>query len=60
MQETRQSSPAEGSSASPDAPIVAAARAGDRGAFARLHRRYERLVHGILLSRVRPDEADDL
>ncbi len=60
MQETRQPAPAADADASRDASIVAAARAGDRGAFARLHRRYERLVHGILLSRVRPDEADDL
>jgi len=39
---------------------VAAARSGDRGAFARLHARYARMVHGILLARVRTCEADDL
>jgi len=39
---------------------VEAARAGDRAAFGRLFKRYARVVHGVLLARVRPSEADDL
>ena len=42
-----------------DAHLVAAARGGDRVAFARLYDRYGGLVHGILLARVpRSDVAD--
>lgn len=40
--------------------LVARARAGDRGAFDSLHRRHERMVHGVLLSLVPTVEADDL
>jgi len=40
--------------------LVSAARAGDRAAFGRLYERYARMVHGILLARVPPREADDL
>jgi RNA polymerase sigma-70 factor (ECF subfamily) len=43
-----------------DAREVEAARAGDRAAFGRLFRRYAPMVHGLLLARVRPAEADDL
>jgi len=43
-----------------DAQLVDAARDGDRTAFGLLYQRYARVVHGILLSRVPPDEADDL
>ena len=43
-----------------DAAVVRAVRGGDRAAFARLHERYAPLVHGILLARVTPDDADDL
>jgi RNA polymerase sigma-70 factor (ECF subfamily) len=39
---------------------VDAARAGDRAAFGRLFRRLAPVVHGVLLARVRPAEADDL
>lgn len=39
---------------------VEAARAGDRAAYGRLFRRHARMVHGVLLARVRPAEADDL
>jgi RNA polymerase sigma-70 factor, ECF subfamily len=46
--------------AAPPAGEVEAARAGDRAAFGRLFRRYAPLVHGVLLARVRPAEADDL
>ena len=39
---------------------VRLARAGDRVAFGALHRRYARVVHGLLLARVQPEIADDL
>lgn len=45
---------------SPEARLVAAVRAGDREAFARLYDAYGRMVHGILLSRVPYGEVDDL
>ena len=45
---------------SPDASLVAAARAGDTGAFGDLYARYSRMVHGILLARMPPSEVDDL
>ena len=44
----------------PDAADVNAARSGDRAAFARLHGRYAPVVHAVLLSRVRREDADDL
>jgi RNA polymerase sigma-70 factor (ECF subfamily) len=40
--------------------LVEAARQGDRVAFDELYRRYRRLVHGILLSRVPSVDAEDL
>lgn len=43
-----------------DAAMVALARTGDRDAFARLHRAYASMVHGILLARVPRQEVDDL
>lgn len=43
-----------------DAARIEAARAGDREAFGLLFRAYAPMVHGILLSRVRPAEASDL
>lgn len=43
-----------------DAPLVAAARTGDRAAFGQLYERYVRMVHGILLTRVPPGEVADL
>ncbi len=43
-----------------DAPLVEAARDGDRAAFGRLYERYVRVVHGVLLARVPPGEVDDL
>jgi len=46
-------------SARDDELIIAAAR-GDRPAFGALYQRYARLVHGILLARVPPAEAEDL
>jgi RNA polymerase sigma-70 factor (ECF subfamily) len=40
--------------------LIRAAASGDRAAFGELYRRYARMVHGILLARVPPDEAEDL
>lgn len=42
------------------ARLVEAARRGDREAFGTLYERYGRMVHGVLLTRVRPADADDL
>ena len=39
---------------------VTAARGGDRVAFARLHRRYARTVHGVVLARVPARDVDDV
>lgn len=44
----------------PNTDDVALAQAGDRAAFARLHARYRRLVHGVLLARVDPGDAEEL
>jgi RNA polymerase sigma-70 factor (ECF subfamily) len=43
-----------------DLGLVRAAAAGDRAAFGELYIRYARMVHGILLGRVPPGEAEDL
>ena len=43
-----------------DDGLVRAAAGGDRGAFGELYLRYARMVHGILLARVPPGEAEDL
>ena len=51
------SGPAEGSG---DAGFVRAAADGDRAAFEALYERYARMVHGILLVRVKPADAEDL
>ena len=45
---------------SEDEVFVRAARDGDREAFGQLYGRYARMVHGVLLARVPPHEADDL
>lgn len=45
---------------SSDRETVDAARSGDRAAFARLHERYARMVHGVLLGHAGPREAEDL
>jgi len=42
------------------AATVRRARAGERAAFAELHARFARMVHGILLARVPAGTADDL
>lgn len=43
-----------------DATFVRAAQQGDTEAFGQLYRRYARMVHGILLGRVRYLEVEDL
>ena len=45
---------------SDDARLVSLAREGNRSAFGALYGKYARVVHGILLSRVPPEDADDL
>ena len=40
--------------------VVDAARAGDDSAFSELYRRFFRMVHAVLLSRVPPADVDDL
>ena len=45
---------------SEDGGLVRAAAAGDRPAFGVLYERYARMVHAILLARVRPGDAEDL
>ena len=54
--------PADAVPAPPAAEVrlVAAAREGDRSAFADLYRRYVRMVHGVLLARLPRAEVDDL
>jgi RNA polymerase sigma-70 factor (ECF subfamily) len=49
-----------GASPTEEEALVAAAREGDRGAFAELYARYGRMVHGVLLARVRWTDAEDL
>jgi RNA polymerase sigma-70 factor (ECF subfamily) len=43
-----------------DGDLVAAAQAGDRAAFGLLYERYGPMVHGVLLARVRWEDAEDL
>lgn len=45
---------------SEDDGLVLAAVAGDRAAFGELYVRYGRTIHGILLARVPPKDAEDL
>lgn len=40
--------------------LVNGARDGDRSAFGRLYERFAPMVHGLLLARVAPQDADDL
>lgn len=40
--------------------LVLAARSGERSAFATLYDRFHRMVHGVVLARVRTHEAEDL
>jgi RNA polymerase sigma-70 factor (ECF subfamily) len=46
--------------AASDDELIRAAADGGRSAFGELYQRYARLVHGILLARVPPAEAEDL
>jgi RNA polymerase sigma-70 factor (ECF subfamily) len=43
-----------------DEDLIRAAARGDRASFGELYTRYARLVHGILLARVPPRDAEDL
>lgn len=43
-----------------DLALIRAAQDGDRVAFGRLYEQYETLIHGILISRVAYDDAEDL
>jgi RNA polymerase sigma-70 factor, ECF subfamily len=43
-----------------DEELIRAAARGERAAFGELYLRYARLVHGILLARVPPSDAEDL
>ncbi|HZT33035.1 MAG TPA: sigma-70 family RNA polymerase sigma factor [Bryobacteraceae bacterium] len=43
-----------------DEGLIRAAAGGDRAAFGELYSKYARMVHGILLARVPPAEAEDL
>lgn len=43
-----------------DIRLIQRARSGDREAFRRVYERYAPMVHGILISRVRPQDAQDL
>jgi RNA polymerase sigma-70 factor (ECF subfamily) len=43
-----------------EAPLVSAARVGNRGAFAELHGRWARTIHGVLLASVPRQDVDDL
>lgn len=56
----RRVSPPRENAADGDARLVAAARAGDRGAFGRLYARYSPMVHGLLLAKVPLAAVDDL
>ncbi|TAH37058.1 MAG: sigma-70 family RNA polymerase sigma factor [Planctomycetota bacterium] len=47
-------------SGSDAAGLIQRARGGDREAFRGLYERHARMVHGVLLSMVPPQEADDL
>ncbi len=47
-------------SAEVEAPLVSAARVGNRAAFAELHGRWARTIHGVLLASVPPQDVDDL
>ena len=42
------------------APLVIAARSGDRAAFGSLYERYARYVHGVLLAHADRDDVQDL
>lgn len=43
-----------------DHELITRAQGGDRAAFGALYQQYARVVHGILLTRLQPADADDL
>jgi RNA polymerase sigma-70 factor, ECF subfamily len=45
---------------SPEEDLIQEAARGDRSAFGELYLRYARMVHGVLLTRVPPGQAEDL
>src|SRR4051795_9113125 len=51
---------AQGDATSDEDDLIRAASSGARQAFGELYVRYARMVHGILLARVSPAEAEDL
>lgn len=57
---SRSAAPAGARGPQDEPALVGRARRGDRGAFGALYERYASSVHGVLLSLVRPDEAQDL
>lgn len=56
----REARGAEAEPESPESALVAAVRAGEPEAFARLYESFAPLVHGVLLARVPYDEVSDL
>jgi RNA polymerase sigma-70 factor (ECF subfamily) len=52
--------PATSLDTTPDTAMVDAARNGDGEAFGYLYAAYAKMVHGILMTRVPPDEVNDL
>jgi RNA polymerase sigma-70 factor (ECF subfamily) len=52
--------PEESGAEAPGVAWVRAARGGDRQAFGEVYRLYSRLVHGVLLSLLPPEEVPDL
>ena len=50
----------EPTTAEVDAALVGAARVGNHGAFAELHGRWARTIHGVLLASVPRQDVDDL
>ena len=40
--------------------LIRAAALGNRAAFGELYGRYRRAVHGVLVARVQPDDAEDI
>lgn len=56
----RATAPPAAAGAHVDVDVVLRAQRGDRVAFAALYRRYFRVVHGVLLARVSPADAEDV
>lgn len=60
MREPTGSSVSSGEPGQDEVRLIGAARQGDRTAFGELYRRYARMIHGVLLSRVPYGDVDDL